>query len=111
MVTHSPTARGGSVAPPAPGELAALQLPAFLEILPAPGRLTVDLSCGSGIVGRLLAARGHTLIGTESDPRAARTALMTGGYDEVLLATPPTIPLPDAAASLVVAWMAYDFAD
>ena len=36
-----------------------LNLPAMLELLPAPGRLTLDVACGEGRLSRELARLGH----------------------------------------------------
>jgi hypothetical protein len=46
-----------------------LNWPAFEELLPGPGRLTLDLGCGEGRLGRLLRPAGYRLIGR---PRARR---------------------------------------
>jgi SAM-dependent methyltransferase len=37
-------------------------LPAFLELLPPPGRLTIDLGCGEGRVARELKKRSHNVL-------------------------------------------------
>ena len=45
-----------------------MNLPAFLDLLPAPGRRTLDLGCGEGRVSRALAPAGHTMVATDSSP-------------------------------------------
>ena len=49
-------------------------LPWLLELLPAPGRLTVDVGCGEGRLARVLQARGHHVVGVESSPALAAAA-------------------------------------
>jgi ubiquinone/menaquinone biosynthesis C-methylase UbiE len=82
-----------------------LNWPAFEELLPGPGRLTLDLGCGEGRVGRLLNAAGHRLTGLDSSPTLAARARDAGGYEWVLDADATAIPLPDASVDLVVAFM------
>jgi 2-polyprenyl-3-methyl-5-hydroxy-6-metoxy-1,4-benzoquinol methylase len=41
-------------------------LPHFVNLLPPPGRLTVDVGCGEGRLGRILAAAGHQVIGCDA---------------------------------------------
>jgi SAM-dependent methyltransferase len=83
-----------------------LNLPQFLALLPGPRRLTVDLACGEGRLGRALAALGHSVIGVDSSPALARLARDAGGHEEVLTATADSVPLPDGCADLVTVFMA-----
>ena len=79
--------------------------PAFHELLPAPGRLTVDLGCGEGRVSRDLAARGHRVVAIDASATLiahAREADAVGDYRH---ADAAALPLSDAAADLVVAFM------
>jgi SAM-dependent methyltransferase len=82
-----------------------LNLPEFLALLPAPGRLTIDLACGEGRLGRVLASLGHTVVGVDSSPTLAHLAGCAGGYHDVLEATADSVPLPDGCADLVIAFM------
>lgn len=82
-----------------------LNWPAFERLLPAPGRLTLDLGCGEGRVGRLLQPAGHRLIGLDSSPTLAAHARDAGGYQRVFDADAAAIPLEDGAVDLVVAFM------
>jgi SAM-dependent methyltransferase len=84
-----------------------LNLPAFLGLLPAPGRLTVDLACGEGRLGRVLAGLGHTVVGVDSSPTLARLAREAGGFREVLEASADSAPIPDGCADLAIAFMAF----
>jgi SAM-dependent methyltransferase len=82
-----------------------LNWPAFEKLLPPPGRLTLDLGCGEGRVGRLLRAAGHRLVGIDSSPALAALAREAGGYERVLDADAAAVPLDDGAVDLVVAFM------
>jgi SAM-dependent methyltransferase len=83
-----------------------LNLPRFLALLPAPGRLTIDLACGEGRLGRALADLGHSVIGVDSSPTFARLARAAGGHEQVLTASADSVPLPDGCADLVTVFMA-----
>ena len=57
--------------------------PAFFEIVPAPGRATLEVGCGEGRVARDLARRGHRVSGIDASPTlidAAREADPGGDY-------------------------------
>jgi SAM-dependent methyltransferase len=82
-----------------------LNWPAFLELLPAPGRLTLDLGCGEGRGGVALRERGHRVVGVDAAPTMARLARETGAYEEVHLADAAALPLDDGAVDLVAAYM------
>jgi SAM-dependent methyltransferase len=83
-----------------------LGLPALLELLPAPGRRTLDLACGEGRVSRVLAGRGHHVVGVEGSPALAAAAREAAPGIEVLDGDAAAIPLPDGAVDLVVCSMA-----
>ena len=78
-----------------------LNWPAFEQLLPAPGRLTLDLGCGEGRLGRLLQPAGHRL-GLDSSPTLAGAR-----YRQLRRVSTDTsaIPLDDRAVDLVVAFM------
>lgn len=82
-----------------------LNWPAFLELLPEAGRLTLDLGCGEGRGGVALRERGHRMIGVDAAPTLAGLARETGAYEEVHLADAAALPLDDGAVDLVVAYM------
>ena len=83
-----------------------LGLPALLELLPPPGRRTLDLACGEGRVSRVLAARGHDVVGVEGSPALASAAREADPEIEVLDGDAAALPLPDGAVDLVVCSMA-----
>src|SRR5204862_4272284 len=67
----------------------------FFELLPPPGRRTLDLGCGEGRLARDLAALGHTVVGVDAAPAmvdAARDA--DPGFD-VQLADAAALPFED----------------
>jgi SAM-dependent methyltransferase len=82
-----------------------LALPALLELLPAPGPMTVDLGCGEGRLARELKARGHRVVGVEGSPALAAAARAADPALDVRVADAADLPLPDASADLVVASM------
>lgn len=47
---------------------------AFLPLVPSPGRLTLDLGCGEGRVGRDLVAMGHRVVELDASPVLCRAA-------------------------------------
>lgn len=82
-----------------------MNLPAFLELLPPPGRLTLDLGCGEGRLSRTLAELGHRVVGIEPSPTLARAATTHEEATPVVRADASRLPLGDGAADLVVAFM------
>jgi SAM-dependent methyltransferase len=79
---------------------------AFLALVPAPGALTLDVGCGEGRVARDLAALGHRVVALDPAPTLSRKAAEAGGgLLAVLRADGASLPLPDGAADLVVAFM------
>lgn len=77
----------------------------FLEIVPAPGRLTVDVGCGEGRLSRDLKALGHTIVGVDSSPTMVENARQVDPSIDVHLADAARLPLADAFADLVIAFM------
>jgi SAM-dependent methyltransferase len=81
-------------------------LPALLELLPPPGRLTVDVACGEGRVARELKARGHRVVGVEGSPALAAAAREADPEFEVHVADAAALPLADGVADLAVSSLA-----
>lgn len=76
----------------------------FEEMLPAPGRRTLELGCGEGRVVRDLTALGHRVVGVDSAPTMldhARASDSTGTY---VLADAAELPFADGEFDLVVAY-------
>jgi SAM-dependent methyltransferase len=79
--------------------------PNFFEMVPAPGRLTIEVGCGEGRVSRALIARGHRVVALDATPALARTAATTSAGLPVSLADIAHLPVADAAADFVVCFM------
>lgn len=77
----------------------------FLEIVPPPGRLTVDIGCGEGRLSRDLKALGHTIVAVDSSPTMIENALQVDPSMDAHVADAARLPLSDAAADLAVAFM------
>jgi SAM-dependent methyltransferase len=76
----------------------------FDEIVPPPGRQTLEIGCGEGRVARDLKARGHRVVAIDSSPtllRYAREADPDGRYQ---LADAATLPFADGSFDQVVAY-------
>jgi SAM-dependent methyltransferase len=85
-------------------------LPEFLRLVPAPGRLTVDVGCGEGRLGRVLASSGHRVVGFDASLTSVRAAATHPEGHPVAVADAVRLPLPDDAADLAIAFMSlHDF--
>jgi SAM-dependent methyltransferase len=76
----------------------------FEQVVPRPGRSTLEVGCGEGRVCRDLTARGHVVTGIDAAPTplaAAREADPGGRY---LLADAAALPFADGEFDLVVAY-------
>lgn len=76
----------------------------FDELVPPPGRQTLEIGCGEGRVARDLKKRGHHVVAVDSSPtllRYAREADSDGRYE---LADAAALPFADGAFDLVVAY-------
>jgi SAM-dependent methyltransferase len=82
-----------------------INLPALLEMLPPPGRQTLDLACGEGRLGRLLAPLGHRVVGVDASPTMVRLAATHPDHQPAVLADATALPFGDGAFDLVVAYM------
>jgi SAM-dependent methyltransferase len=83
-----------------------LNLPRFLELLPPPGSLTVDVGCGEGRLGRELQRRGHRVVGFDYSEPALRALRHVGNGDVGAVADAGQLPLRDTTADLAIAFMA-----
>lgn len=76
----------------------------FEQVVPSPGRATLEIGCGEGRVCRDLASRGHHTTGVDVAPTllaAARDADPSGTY---VLADATALPFADGGFDLVVAY-------
>jgi SAM-dependent methyltransferase len=71
----------------------------------SPGKLTVDLGCGEGRVARDLLARGHRVVAFDGSPTLVAAARDFTPSVAAEVADAAALPLPDACADLVVAFM------
>lgn len=86
-------------------------LPRFLEILPPPGELTLDVGCGEGRVARVLTDLGHHVVPIDVSPTLAA---LTATHDEpqpAVVADAVALPLPSAVADRAVAFMSLQDVD
>ena len=74
----------------------------FLQLLPAPGRRTVDVGCGEGRLTRDLKKLGHRVIGIDGSPTLVAAARAFDSSMDIRLADAAALPIEDASADLVV---------
>lgn len=79
--------------------------PNLFELLPAPGRRTLDLGCGEGRLAGDLTALGHVVIGVDSSPTLIGLAREAYPELEFVLGDATALPMEDKAFDLVVAYM------
>jgi uncharacterized protein (DUF952 family) len=77
----------------------------LLNLLPAPGRLTLDLGCGEGRVGRDLQALGHRVVGLDVAAALVAAAANHGQPTPVLRADVARLPVAGGVADLALAFM------
>lgn len=77
----------------------------FLELVPAPGRRTLDLGCGEGRLSRDLKALGHDVVGVDASPAMVEAAREADPSLELHVADAAALPFDDASFDLVVAFM------
>lgn len=78
---------------------------AFFELLPPPGRLTLDLGCGEGRLARDLKAAGHSVLGVDASPTLVAAAREADPAFEAQVADASALPFADGDFDLVVAFM------
>jgi SAM-dependent methyltransferase len=85
---------------------------AFLPLVPPPGRLTLDIGCGEGRLGRDLARLGHRVVGLDASPSmVAAAAAHPGRVGALVVADAAALPLADAVADCAVAFMSLQDVD
>ena len=77
----------------------------FLELVPSPRGVTLDLGCGEGRLARDLALLGHAVVGVDASPTLLAAAREAAPEIELHLADAAGLPFADASFDLVVAFM------
>ena len=77
----------------------------FLELVPPPGRRTLDLGCGEGRLSRDLKALGHDLVAVDLSRTMLAAAKEADSDLETHLADAADLPFDNASFDLVVAFM------
>jgi SAM-dependent methyltransferase len=77
----------------------------FLALLPAPGRMVLDVGCGEGRLARDLKARGYRVVGVDGSPTLARLAHEADSEIPVQVGDAASLPFASATFDLVVAFM------
>ena len=82
-----------------------INLPALRDLLPEPGRRTLDLGCGEGRLSRFLRSLGHRVAGADASPTMVRLAAGHPDAEPAVIADAAALPFRGAAFDLVVAYM------
>jgi ubiquinone/menaquinone biosynthesis C-methylase UbiE len=77
----------------------------FLELVPPPGRLTLDVGCGEGRLARDLKQLGHNVVAVDASPTLVLLAREADPELEVHVADAAALPFDDGAADLALAFM------
>jgi SAM-dependent methyltransferase len=83
----------------------------FLELVPPPGRRTLDLGCGEGRVARDLKALGHAVVGIDGSNTMLAAARGADPELELHLADAAALPFAEASFDCVVAFMSLQDVD
>lgn len=84
---------------------------AFLPLVPAPSRRTLDLGCGEGRLSRDLKALGHHVVSVDASPTMLAAARDVDPQIETHLADAAALPFADGAFDCVVAFMSLQDVD
>jgi SAM-dependent methyltransferase len=77
----------------------------FLELVPAPARLTLDIGCGEGRLSRDLAALGHNVVGIDPSAKMIAAARELSPELEYVEADAADLPIESESVDLAVAFM------
>jgi SAM-dependent methyltransferase len=83
----------------------------FLDLLPSPGRQTLDVGCGEGRLTRHLKQLGHRITGIDASPSLVAAARELDPSMDIRLADAAALPLDDACADLAVAFVSFHNVD
>ncbi len=76
----------------------------FLELVPPPGRSTLEIGCGEGRVARDIAARGHKITAVDASPTLLAAAADAHAEGRYLLADAAALPFDDHVFDVIVAY-------
>ena len=76
--------------------------PAFFELVPAPGRRTLEVGCGEGRVARDLVKRGHHVTACDSTFELVKLATDADKTSDYLRSDAAALPFRDESFDLVV---------
>jgi SAM-dependent methyltransferase len=79
--------------------------PSFLDLVPHPRRLTLDIGCGEGRLARELTALGHHVVGIDGSAGLVRAASTAVPPTFVALGDTTQLPVASGIADLVVCFM------
>src|SRR6266511_426475 len=85
--------------------------PSFFELVPPPGRATLEIGCGEGRVARDLAARGHRVTGIDASPTLLDAARAADPNGEYVLADAASLPFTDESFDLAGAYNSLQVVD
>lgn len=77
----------------------------FLELLPEPAGMTLDVGCGEGRLARDMTNRGYEVIGLDASPTMIGHAQAADPGGDYRVADGASLPFVDASISLVIAFM------
>ena len=77
----------------------------YLELVPPPGRLTLDVGCGEGRVSRDLRELGHRVVGVDLSATMVEAARDADPAGEYVVADAASLPFPDGHADVVISFM------
>jgi SAM-dependent methyltransferase len=83
----------------------------FLELVPPPGRRTLDLGCGEGRLSRDLRRLGHEVVGIDASPTMVAAARDAAPEIDVTLADAAALPFDDGSFDCVVAFVSLQDVD
>jgi SAM-dependent methyltransferase len=78
----------------------------FDEIVPQPGRATLEIGCGEGRVARDLRDRGHRVVGVDTSPTLLRHAKEADAGGRYVLGDAMALPFPDGSFDVAVSYNA-----
>jgi SAM-dependent methyltransferase len=80
-----------------------LNFPQFVALLPGAGQRTLDVGCGDASAGGWRHA--HSVVGIDSSPTLTAAAQEAGGYDKIVCGDAASLPWPNGAFDLAIAYM------